>query len=83
MNFKTRVRKRKTRTTIRLLRKILRLFRKPRCYRCGGLAKRQYMGLDYCNICHSVVVNMANLIPQGGPAGFPGSSPGDPEYFER
>lgn len=50
------------------------------CYRCGLILSRvfPYMGLSYCNLCRSVVVAMAWLIPMGAPFGFPGS----PGYLE-
>lgn len=50
------------------------LKKKKPCYRCGGTASTQYMGLDYCRICRIVVVRMMPMIGMGGMFGFPGAS---------
>ena len=54
---------------------LFRFLRKKKpCYRCGGDATVQYMGLDYCRICQTVIVRMLPMIGLGGMFGFPGSS---------
>lgn len=55
----------------------MKIFRRRTCYRCGGRARRSYMGLDYCRICREVVEAMAHLIPTGPPVGFPGAPGGE------
>jgi len=50
------------------------LFKKKPCYRCGGRATVQYMGLDYCVICRKVVVMMLPAVGMGGMFGFPGAT---------
>lgn len=49
------------------------LFKKKPCYRCGGDAKVQYMGLDYCIICREVIMRMLPVVGMGGQFGFPGA----------
>ena len=50
------------------------LQKKKPCYRCGGTASVQYMGLDYCRVCRLVIVRMMPMIGLGGMFGFPGST---------
>lgn len=54
------------------------LRKKKPCYRCGGNATVQYMGLDYCVICREVVMRMLSIVGMGGMFGFPGA----PGYLE-
>ncbi len=44
------------------------------CYRCGIIADRSYMGLDYCTMCCVVVVQMLPAVRHDPPYGFPGAS---------
>jgi hypothetical protein len=54
---------------------LFRFLRKKKpCYRCGGDATVQYMGLDYCSVCRLVIVRMLPVVGMGGMFGFPGSS---------
>lgn len=61
---------------------LFRFLRKKKpCYRCGGDATVQYMALDYCKICQTVIVRMLPMIGLGGMFGFPGAA-GYVEYPE-
>lgn len=46
--------------------------RRP-CYRCGGMAEVEYMGLHYCRMCRTVVVAMISSVQHDPPYGFPGA----------
>lgn len=50
------------------------LSKKRPCYRCGGDATVQYMGLDYCAICRKVILTMLPIVGMGGQFGFPGAT---------
>lgn len=43
------------------------------CYRCGGLASAEYMGLHYCGMCRQVVMAMISAVQHDPPYGFPGA----------
>lgn len=43
------------------------------CYRCGGLASVEYMGLHYCEMCRNVIVAMIAAVQHDPPYGFPGA----------
>jgi len=52
------------------------LFRTPApkpCYRCGGVAEVEYMGLHYCEMCRLVIVAMISTVQHDPPYGFPGA----------
>lgn len=44
------------------------------CYRCGEISTRDFMGLNYCAMCHVVVVRMLPVVRHDPPYGFPGAS---------
>jgi hypothetical protein len=43
------------------------------CYRCGGPATVEYMGLHYCGMCRQVIVAMIGTVGHDPPYGFPGA----------
>ena len=43
------------------------------CYRCGGVAEAEFMGLHYCNMCRVVVTSMLSTVQHDPPYGFPGA----------
>lgn len=43
------------------------------CYRCGGEAQVDYMGLHYCEMCRNVIVRMIATVQHDPPYGFPGA----------
>lgn len=43
------------------------------CYRCGGLASVEYMGLHYCEMCRNVIMRMIATVQHDPPYGFPGA----------
>jgi hypothetical protein len=49
------------------------------CYRCGEVSTRDFMGLNYCAMCHVVVVRMLPVVRHDPPYGFPGA-PGYTEF---
>lgn len=57
---------------------VLLLPRRNPCYRCGGLARCEYMALHYCWICRDIVMRMMPMVGMGGMFGFPGA----PGYLE-
>lgn len=60
---------------------IKNLFKRPKCYRCGGKRGGEYMGLTYCALCLEIVPMMASMA-QGNP-GFPLGPPGVGEIKEK
>lgn len=43
------------------------------CYRCGGEAEVEYMGLHYCEMCRNVIVAIIGTVQHDPPYGFPGA----------
>lgn len=43
------------------------------CYRCGGVAEVEFMGLHYCDMCRQVVTSMLSTVQHDPPYGFPGA----------
>ena len=50
------------------------LFQRARpCYRCGAVARTEYMGLRYCHMCRAVIMQILPAVRHDPPYGFPGS----------